>query len=196
MTVASVVAVQQRIAALHMRFADAAAFRVVLDDAGRRVAAVDDQHRLVGAAPAERSPASQWSATLPAQARRWVPHIERAARRHNLDPRLLAALVKHESGFDPDARSHAGARGLTQLMPATARGLGVDADDPLENLDGGARYLREQLDRFGTVRLALAAYNAGPGRVAEAGGVPRIGETQNYVRAVLGSYAAMGGTNG
>ena len=80
-----------------------------------------------------------------------------------------------------------GARGLAQLMPGTARELGVNPDDPLANLEGGARYLRQQLDRFdGDIEKALAAYNAGPGRVAQAGGVPRIRETQNYVAAVMG----------
>jgi soluble lytic murein transglycosylase-like protein len=85
-------------------------------------------------------------------------------------------------------RSHAGAIGLAQLMPGTAAGLGVDPTDPLQNLQGGARYLREQLDRFGTPELALAAYNAGPNRVAQAGGIPRITETQTYVRRVLDTW--------
>ena len=83
--------------------------------------------------------------------------------------------------------SPVGARGLTQLMPATAQGLGVNPDDPMANLEGGARYLREQLNRFdGDLEKALAAYNAGPGRVEQAGGVPRIRETQTYVAAVIG----------
>ena len=80
-----------------------------------------------------------------------------------------------------------GPRGLAQLMPGTARDLGVDPDDPFANLEGGARYLREQLDRFdGDLEKALAAYNAGPGRVIRAGGVPRIRETQLYVAAIMG----------
>lgn len=134
-----------------------------------------------------------WARKLPVAAQQWVPHIEQAARRHGLDPRLLAALVKQESGFRADARSHAGAMGLTQLMPGTARELGVDPRDPIANLDGGARYLSQQLDRFGSVPLALAAYNAGPGRVASAGGVPQISETQHYVRNVSSFYADLGG---
>ncbi|HSK98199.1 MAG TPA: lytic transglycosylase domain-containing protein, partial [Euzebyales bacterium] len=124
----------------------------------------------------------------------WLPHIERIARRNDLDPRLLTALVKQESGFRADAGSPAGAIGLTQLMPGTARELGVDPYDPLANLEGGARYLRSQLDRFGSVPLALAAYNAGPGRVAATGGIPRITETQNYVRNVMAFYADLGGS--
>ena len=111
-----------------------------------------------------------------------------AAERHNIPPELFLRLVRQESGFNPNAVSEAGAQGLTQLMPGTAEYLGVtDPFDPEQNLDGGARYLREQLDRFGRPDLALAAYNAGPGRVKEYGGIPPFKETQNYVRAILGS---------
>lgn len=107
--------------------------------------------------------------------------------RFDLSPALIEALVWQESRWNPGARSPVGARGLAQLMPGTAKYLGVDPDDPLANLEGGARYLREQLDRFdGDLEKALAAYNAGPGRVQQAGGVPRIRETQNYVSAVMG----------
>jgi soluble lytic murein transglycosylase-like protein len=112
--------------------------------------------------------------------------ITAAAQRHGLDPALLAGLIKQESGFNPGARSGAGAEGLTQLMPGTAAGLGVtDPLDPAQSIEGGAKYLAEQLDRFGgdTTR-ALAAYNAGPGAVARFGGVPPYAETQNYVRSV------------
>jgi len=99
----------------------------------------------------------------------------------------LAALVQEESGFDPNARSRAGAMGLTQLMPATAAALGVsDPWNPAENLDAGAAYLAGLIDRYGgNVPLALAAYNAGPGAVAEWGGIPPYPETQRYVRNVL-----------
>lgn len=125
----------------------------------------------------------------------FAAEINAAAAKHGVDPALLAGLVKQESGFDPQARSSAGATGLTQLMPATARGLGVsDATDPAQALDGGAKYLREQLDRFGgDERLALAAYNAGPGAVQRFGGVPPYSETQRYVERVLANrdeYAA------
>lgn len=113
-----------------------------------------------------------------------------AARRHNLDPDLVLALVQVESAFRPDAISPKGAQGLTQLMPATARELGVkDAMDPEQNLDGGARYLRQLLTRYGgDVKRALAAYNAGPGAVDRHQGVPPFRETRQYVRRVLGKY--------
>ena len=134
------------------------------------------------------APSGAWVDRLPPEGRRIAGWIDRAAREAGVEPALLAALVKHESGFDPDARSHAGAIGLAQLMPGTAAGLGVDPTDPLDNLRGGARYLREQLDRFGGTELALAAYNAGPGRVSQAGGIPRITETRNYVDRVMNSW--------
>jgi soluble lytic murein transglycosylase-like protein len=118
--------------------------------------------------------------------------ITAAARKYGLDPALLAGLVKQESGFNPTAGSPAGARGLTQLMPGTAAGLGVtNVLDPAQSLDGGAKYLRQQLDAFGgDVARALAAYNAGPGAVKRYGGVPPYAETQNYVRAVQANAAA------
>lgn len=135
-----------------------------------------------------------WVQGLPEAGRPWAAQIEAAATQAGVDPRLLAALTWAESGFNASAHSGAGAVGLTQLMPGTAAGLGVDPRDPAQNLLGGARYLRAQLDRFGSVELALAAYNAGPGRVAQAGGVPRIAETQAYVPRVLSHYAQLGGT--
>jgi soluble lytic murein transglycosylase-like protein len=109
-----------------------------------------------------------------------------AARRHGVPEDLFARLVQQESGWNPEAQSHKGARGLAQLMPATARLLGVDADDPTENLDGGARYLRMMYDRFGTWRLALAAYNAGPEAVSRHAGIPPYDETRDYVARILG----------
>jgi soluble lytic murein transglycosylase-like protein len=140
------------------------------------------------------APAPDWARNLPAAGLPWVDEIHAAAERAGVDPRLLAALVRAESGFRPDARSHAGAIGLAQLMPATARGLGVDPHDPGQNLAGGARFLREMLDRFGTPELALAAYNAGPARVAQAGGIPQIRETHAYVPRVMSYYAELKGT--
>jgi soluble lytic murein transglycosylase-like protein len=117
--------------------------------------------------------------------------ITAAAQRNGLDPALLAGLVKQESGFNPNAGSPAGAQGLCQLMPGTARGLGVtDLHDPVQSIEGGAKYLAQQLKTFnGDVARALAAYNAGPGAVQRYGGVPPYAETQNYVRAVQANAA-------
>ncbi len=109
-----------------------------------------------------------------------------AARRHNIPEDLFLRLVRTESGFRPAARSSKGAIGLAQLMPGTAQQLGVNPHDPQQNLEGGARYLRQQYQKFGDWRLALAAYNAGPGAVERHRGVPPYRETQNYVRAILG----------
>jgi hypothetical protein len=108
------------------------------------------------------------------------------AQEEGVDPDLFERLVQQESGFRPAVVSSAGAIGLAQLMPGTARELGVDPLDPEQNLRGGARYLRQQMDTFGDTRLALAAYNAGPGRVREYGGVPPFAETQNYVQILMG----------
>ena len=122
--------------------------------------------------------------------------ITAAARRNGVDPALLAGLVRQESNFNAAAVSPAGARGLTQLMPATAAGLGVaNPSDPVQALEGGARYLRRQLDAFGgDVTKALAAYNAGPGAVQRYGGVPPYAETQAYVQKVQAFAAAYRGT--
>lgn len=110
-----------------------------------------------------------------------------AARRHGVPEDLFLRLVQQESGWRADARSHKGAIGLAQLMPETAQKLGVNPHDPRQNLDGGARYLAEQYRSFGSWRLALAAYNAGPGAVEKYGGVPPYQETRNYVRVISGS---------
>jgi len=138
------------------------------------------------------SPLATGASELPADTP-YGAEITAAAKRHGIDPALLAGLVKQESGFNPAAASPAGARGLTQLMPGTAAGLGVsDPLDPAQALEGGAKYLREQLDRFdGDVARALAAYNAGPGAVQRYGGVPPYAETQNYVRIVQANAAEL-----
>lgn len=121
------------------------------------------------------------------------PMITAAAERHGIDPQVFENLVRQESGFDPNAGSAAGAQGLCQLMPATAKGLGVDDPrDPAQALEGGAKYLRQQLDTFGgDYTKALAAYNAGPGAVQRAGGVPPYAETQHYVKTILGSTGSV-----
>ena len=116
----------------------------------------------------------------------WRARVAQLAEKYDLSPALLEAVVWQESRWRVDAVSPAGARGLAQLMPGTARQLGVNPDDPSANLEGGARYLRAQLDVFGgDLEKALAAYNAGPGRVVRAGGVPAIAETRLYVAAIL-----------
>ena len=117
----------------------------------------------------------------------YAAKVHELAARFDLSPALIEALVWQESRWRENAVSPVGARGLAQLMPGTARELGVDSSDPFANLEGGARYLRQQLDRFdGDIERALAAYNAGPGRVIRANGVPRIRETQLYVTAIMG----------
>lgn len=123
--------------------------------------------------------------------------LAQAATASNISPSLLAALIWQESRWNPQAVSPKGAIGLAQLMPATARYLGVNPADPVSNLNGGARYLRQLLDQFdGNVEKALAAYNAGPGRVRSAGGIPAIAETQAYVTSIVRriSTSSTGGT--
>jgi soluble lytic murein transglycosylase-like protein len=110
-----------------------------------------------------------------------------AARRHGVPEELFLRLVHQESRFNAKAESHKGALGLAQLMPETAKILGVDPHVPFENLDGGARYLAQQYKAFGTWRLALAAYNAGPEAVRKYRGVPPFAETQTYVKTIWGS---------
>ncbi|HEU4751768.1 MAG TPA: transglycosylase SLT domain-containing protein, partial [Armatimonadota bacterium] len=123
------------------------------------------------------------------------PILAEAAARTGLPEELLAAVIQQESGFNPGARSRTGALGLMQLMPGTARALGVrNPLDPRENVLGGAQYLQQQLARFGRLDLALAAYNAGPAAVQQYGGIPPFAETQKYVQAILGQLS--GGTVG
>lgn len=121
----------------------------------------------------------------------YEPLIRAAEARYALPPRLLQALVWQESRFNPMAISTAGAAGLAQLMPATARELGIaNRHDPSQSIDGGARYLRQMLDQFQAIHLALAAYNAGPGAVTRAQGIPQNRETPNYVRSVIARWMA------
>lgn len=130
-------------------------------------------------APASRAPAIYAAA------------VARIATKYNFSPALLEAIAWQESRWRHDAVSRVGAVGLTQLMPATARALGVNPRDPVANLEGGARFLRTLLDMFdGDVEKALAAYNAGPARVLKAGGIPDIAETRGYVTAIIGRLAS------
>jgi soluble lytic murein transglycosylase-like protein len=139
---------------------------------------------LIPVSPVSRAPAA------------YAPLVASASAAHRLDPALLEALVWQESRWHNQALSPKGAMGLGQLMPATARALGVDPRDPAANLHGTARYLRQQLDLFGgNVPLALAAYNAGPRRVLQAGGIPAIAETRAYVRAITNRLAMHGGSS-
>ncbi len=109
--------------------------------------------------------------------------------KYNVDPRLAVSMIIAESNFDPNSHSHSGAMGLGQLMPGTAKSLGVsNAFDPIQNLDGSINYLRSRLNTFGDVSLAMAAYNAGAGAVKKYGGIPPYRETQAYVRRVVSLY--------
>lgn len=137
--------------------------------------------------PALRVPSAE---TIPrydgSQRSRWIGAARAAAQRHGIPEDLFLRLVRQESGWNPGARSHKGALGLAQLLPSTARALGVDPRNPVQNLEGGARYLATQYRKFGTWRLALAAYNAGPGAVEKHGGIPPYRETRNYVNVIMG----------
>jgi soluble lytic murein transglycosylase-like protein len=116
-----------------------------------------------------------------------------AGAKHGVSPKLLAAVAKVESNYDRRAVSPAGAQGLMQIMPSTARGVGVDAFDPAQAVDGAARILKANLKEFGSLDLALAAYNAGGGAVRRHGGIPPFAETQAYVPKVKAALAALGG---
>ncbi|MEV4514913.1 transglycosylase SLT domain-containing protein [Dactylosporangium sp. NPDC049525] len=119
--------------------------------------------------------------------------FQQAGARYGLAPALLAAVAKVESGYNPAAVSGAGAQGLMQLMPATARGLGVDALDPAQAVDGAARMLSSNLERFGSLDLAIAAYNAGGGAVSRYGGIPPFAQTQAYVPKVKAAMEQLAG---
>jgi soluble lytic murein transglycosylase-like protein len=178
-----------RLLAALMLFASIPAQAAVweIDDAGAMVRL--DTPPVAAVAPVATP--SRTSASSRARARQFQPVVTSAGAQYALSPALIDAIAHVESRYNPDAVSRASARGIMQLMPGTARDLGVDARDPAANIRGGTAYLRQMLDRFdGDVVRAIAAYNAGPGAVARAGGVPRYAETRAYVAAVLDRLAA------
>lgn len=148
----------------------------------------------VGATPVEvdaaLAPQSVTDALDSAGPARWRVRVAQLAAKYDISASLLEAVVWQESRWNELAISPVGARGLAQLMPGTAAQMGVNPGDPMANLEGGARYLRLQLDAFGgDIEKALAAYNAGPGRVQKAGGIPNIRETQAYVASIMARLA-------
>lgn len=145
-----------------------------------------DEAGILDPASATLHPQSLTEAHDTAGPDRWRAHVAAMAAKYDISPTLLEAVVWQESRWNERAVSPVGARGLAQLMPGTARQMGVDSANPESNFEGGARYLRMQLDAFGgDIEKALAAYNAGPGRVQRAGGIPAIRETQLYVASIM-----------
>lgn len=145
---------------------------------------ISGQGTVAGQAMAAIGAGSGALAQAPAQ---YQSLFRNAQAKYGVSANLLAAVAKQESNFNPRAVSPVGARGLMQIMPGTARGLGVNPNDPTQAVDGAARLLRDHLSKFGSTELALAAYNAGPGAVSKYNGVPPYAETRNYVRKIMGN---------
>lgn len=145
----------------------------------------DGDLALIDGKPLSEPPSPKAPSVVSASGVSWRELADKAARRHGIPRDLFRRLVNQESRWNTRALSPKGAYGLTQLMPGTARQLGVDRMDPAQNLEGGARYLALQYRRFGSWKLALGAYNAGPRRVEKYQGLPPFKETQNYVRIIL-----------
>ena len=135
-------------------------------------------------------PGASGGVRIPEVSEGWESHIPRLAARYGVDEALVRAVIRMESGGKTDAVSYKGAMGLMQLMPGTAKMLGVeDPFDPVQNLEGGIKYLSQLADKYnGDLTKTLAAYNAGPGRVDAYGGIPPFAETQKYVRSILALY--------
>ena len=164
----------------------------------KKIQSVKDDLREVQAKRVDSNPFDEQLTSLPIAPIKVMPteksHIKqlvsKISKKHGVDEKLVDAVIKQESGYNPKAKSSAGAQGLMQLMPATAKAMGVsDPYNPVQNVEGGVKYLKSMMDRYNNnIVLALAAYNAGPGNVDKYNGVPPFKETQGYVKNVLANY--------